>query len=41
VAEPVTGSARPTSLKGVGKTITAEAFDVLADSGGDVTPYLD
>lgn len=27
--------------RNTGKTITAEAFDALADSGADVTPYLD
>ncbi len=27
--------------KNTGKTITAEAFDSLADSGADLTPYVD
>lgn len=35
-------AARDTTKKrDTAKTITAEAFDVLADSGADVTPYVD
>ena len=30
-----------TKKRRTAKTITPEAFDVLADSGADVTPYLD
>ena len=35
-------AARGTTKKRVtAKTITAEAFDALADSGADLTPYVD
>jgi len=35
------GARGTTSRKGTTKTITAEAFDVLADSGADLTPHVE
>ena len=32
---------RQSTAKRIAKTITAEQFDVLADSGADMTPYVD
>lgn len=30
-----------TKNRGTGKTLSAEAFDALADSGADLTPHVD
>jgi hypothetical protein len=32
---------KPRTAKSVAKTITAEEFDALVDSGADMTPYVD